>query len=67
MDNLTNFGLDNIRMPFYCLNIPSKTFYGSIGAEFLTLSRVTSKTDDLSRTCKQLLIKIDPTAPKSFY
>ena len=29
-------------------------FYGSIGAEFLRISRATSKIKDLSRNCKQL-------------
>ena len=29
--------------------------YGSIGAEFLRICRATSKTEDLSGTCKQLL------------
>ena len=42
-------------MPFYCSNVPCKVFYGSIGAEFLRISRATSKIEDLSRTCKQLL------------
>ena len=66
-DKRDDFSFDNVRMPFYCSNIPSKMFHGSIGAEFLRLSRVTSITEDLPRTCKQLLIKIDPTAPRSFY
>ena len=42
-------------MPFYCSNVPSKMFYGSIGAEFLRISRATSKIEDLTRNCKQLL------------
>ena len=42
-------------MPFYCSNIPSKMFYGSIGAEFLRISRATSKTEDLTCNWKQLL------------
>ena len=53
-----NFGFDIVRMPFYCSNIPSKMFYGSIGAEFLKISRATSKVEDLSRTCKQLLSRM---------
>ena len=44
---------EKIRMPFYCSNVPSKMFYGSIGAEFLRISRATSKINDLSRNCKQ--------------
>ena len=31
---------------------------GSIGAEFLRISRATSKTEDLSLTCKQLLSRL---------
>ena len=31
---------------------------GSIGVEFLRISRATSKTDDLSLTCKQLLSRL---------
>ena len=54
-DYLTNFGFDIVRMPFYCSNIPSKMFYVSIGAEFLRISRATSKVADLTRNCKQLL------------
>ena len=60
-------------MSFYCSNVPSKMFYGSIGADCLRNSRGTSKIEDLSRTCKQLLSqklvlnKKDPTTPRSFY
>ena len=32
--------------------------YGSIGAEFLRISRATSKFEDFSRTCKQLLSRM---------
>ena len=53
-----NFGLDIVRMPFYCSNVPSKIFCGSIGAEFLRISRATSKIDDLTRNCKQLLSRM---------
>ena len=45
-------------MPFYCSNVPSKMFYRSIGADFLRISRATSKIEDLSRTCKQLLSRM---------
>ena len=31
---------------------------GSIGVEFLRISRATSKTEDLSLTCKQLLSRL---------
>ena len=57
-DKRDNICFDNVRMPFYCSNVPSKMFYESIGAEFLRISRATSKTEDLSRTCKQLLIRM---------
>ena len=50
-----NFGLDIVRMPFYCSNVSSKMFYWSIGAEFIRISRATKKTEDLTRNCKQLL------------
>ena len=53
-----NFGFDIVRMPFYCSNVPRKMFYGSIGAEFLRNSRGTSKTEDLTRNCKQLLSRM---------
>ena len=55
LDKRDNFCCDIVRMSFYCSNVPSKMFYGSIGAEFLRISRATSKIEDLSRTCKQLL------------
>ena len=42
-------------MPFYCSSIPNKMFYGSIGAEFLRISRATNKIEYFSHTCKQLL------------
>ena len=45
-------------MPFHCSNIPSKLFYGSIGSEFLRAFRATSKTEDISRTFKQLLSRV---------
>ena len=35
--------IDIVRMPFYCSNVPSQMFYGSIGAEFLIISRAISK------------------------
>ena len=54
-DKQDNFGFDIVRMPFCCSNNPSKIFYGSIGAEFLWISRATSKIEDLSGNCKQLL------------
>ena len=54
-DKRDNFGFDIVRMPFYCSNIPSKMFYGSIRAEFLRISRATSKIEDLSHAYKQLL------------
>ena len=54
-DKQDNFGFDIVRMPFYCSNVPSKMFYGSIETEFLKISRTTSKIEDISRTCKQLL------------
>ena len=41
-------------MPFYSSNAPSKIFYGNNEAEFLRISRATSKIEDLSPTCKQL-------------
>ena len=57
-DKRDNFGFDIVRMPFACSNIPSKMFYGSIGAEFLRIARATSKIEDLSNTCKQLLARM---------
>ena len=33
-------------------------FFGSIGAEFLTISRITSKIEELSRTCKQFISRM---------
>ena len=54
-DKRDNFGFDIVTMPFSCSNVPSKMFYGSIGAEFLRISRATSKIEDLTRNCKQLL------------
>ena len=56
-DKRDNLGFDIVRMSFYCSNVPSKMFYGSIGAEFLRISRATSKNEDLSRTCKQLIVE----------
>ena len=57
-DKLDNFGFNIVRMPFYCSNVPSKIFYGSIGVAFLRISRATSKIEDLSHNCKQLLSQI---------
>ena len=61
-------------------NVHSKMLYGSIGAEFLRISRATSKIEDLSLPCKQSNVKTKwtnkenqifldknvPTAPRSF-
>ena len=57
-DKRDNFGFNIVRMPFYCSRVPNKMFYGSIGAEFLRISRGTSKIEDLSRTCKHLLSRM---------
>ena len=57
-DKQDNFGFDIVTMLFYCSNVPSKMFYGSIGAEFLRIFRATSKTEDLTRNCKQLLSRM---------
>ena len=40
-----NFGFSIVRMPFYCSSIPGKIFYGSTEAEFLRISRATSKRE----------------------
>ena len=57
-DKHDNFGLNIVRMPFYCSNIPSKMFYGNIGAVFSRISIATNKIEDLSHTCKQLLSRM---------
>ena len=43
---------------FYCSNVPIKRLSGSIGAELRRLSRATSKVEDPSRNCKQLLSRL---------
>ena len=53
-----NFAFDIVRMPFACSNIPRKMFYGSIGAEFLRIARATTKIEDVTTTCKQLLARM---------
>ena len=57
-DKRDNFGFDIVRMPFYCSNVPSKMLYGSIGAGYLRIYRATSKIEDLTRNCKQLLSRM---------
>ena len=57
-DKRDNFGFNIVMTPFYCSNAPSKMCYGSIGAEFLRISRATSKIEDLTRNCKQLLSRM---------
>ena len=54
-DKRDKIGFDIVRIPFYCSNVPSKMFYGSIGVEILRISRTTSKIEDLTRNCKWLL------------
>ena len=44
-DKRDNFGFDNIRMLFYYSNVPSKIFYGSIGAEFHRTAAAISKIE----------------------
>ena len=48
-DKRDNFGFEIVRMSFYCSNVPSKMFCGSIGEEFLRISRAASKIEDLTR------------------
>ena len=57
LDKRDNFGFNIVRMSFYCSNVSSKMFDGSIDAEFLRISRATSKIEDLSHPCKQSLMK----------
>ena len=57
-DKRDNLDLDILRMPFYCSNIPSKMFCGSIGAAFLRISRATSKIEGFTRNFKQLLSRM---------
>ena len=57
-DKQNSFGLDIVKMPFYCSNVPRKMFLGSIRADFLRRSRATSRIEDSSRTCKQLLSRM---------
>ena len=57
-DKRDNFGFDIVRMPFYCSNVRNKMFYGSTGAEFLRIFRATSKIEDLTCHCKQLLSRM---------
>ena len=57
-DKRDNFGFNIIKMPFCYFNVPSKMFYGSIRAEFLRISRATSRIEDLSRTGKHLLSRM---------
>ena len=45
-------------MPFSRSNTPSKMLCGNIGAEFLRITRATSKIEDLSHTCKHLLSRM---------
>ena len=58
LKNKTILALNIARMPFYCSNVPSKMCCGSTGTEFLTISRASSKTEDLSGACKQLLSRL---------
>ena len=55
LDKRDNIGFNIVSMPFYYINVTRKMFYGSIGAEFLRISRATCKIEDLFHTCKHLL------------
>ena len=57
-DKRDQLGFDIVRMLFCCSNVPSKMFYGCIGAEFLRISGATSKIEDLTCNCKQLLSRM---------
>ena len=63
-DMRENFGFHIVRMPCYCSSVTSKMFYGSIAAEFFKISRATSKIEDLTCYCKQLLSRIIKTWAK---
>ena len=55
LEKRDNLGFDIVRILFYCSNVPSKMFYGRVRAEFLRIFSATSKIEDFSRNCKQLL------------
>ena len=50
-----NFSFNIVRMLFYCSNVPSKMLCESIGADLLRIYTATSKIENLSCNCKQLL------------
>ena len=54
-DKRDNFGFNIVRMPFYCSIL---LLYGSIRTEFFRICRATSKIEDLSRNCTQLLSRM---------
>ena len=50
-----DFSFAIVRMPFARSNMPTGMFYGSIGAEILRVSRVSSSTENFKSSCKVLI------------
>ena len=59
-DKQDNFGLNIVcsMNAILLLQCPWQNVLGRTGAEFLRISRATSKIEDLSHTCKQLLSRM---------
>ena len=53
-----NSGFNIVKMPLHCSDLPIIMLYGKIGEDFLKMYGATSKTEDLSHNCKQLLSRM---------
>ena len=54
-DKRDSFPFSIVRMPYKCSNIPSKTFYATIGAEILRIGRASSSLDSFCCAGKQII------------
>jgi len=54
-DKRDSFPFSIVRMPYKSSNIPSKTFYATIGAEILRIGRASSTPESFSCAGKQIV------------
>ena len=51
-DKRNDFGFQIVNFPFLCENIPKRQSYGVFTSQLIRFSRVCSKYEDFSKSCK---------------
>ena len=57
-DKRNDFNFQIVNFPFLCGNIPKRQSYGVFTSQLIRFSRVCSKYEDFSKSCKGLIMKL---------